>query len=67
MVFTPFADGRAAFAHVLPLRSGAARSYFEPRAAAAIFITPANKPSGLPFQAWATAFGLTAGKCVSSN
>jgi DNA-binding CsgD family transcriptional regulator/PAS domain-containing protein len=60
VVFTPFSDGRAAFAHVLPIRSGRSRGQFEPRAAAAVFITPANKASGLPFQAWATAFGLTA-------
>ena len=60
VVFTPFADGRAAFAHVLPIRSGTARGYLEPRAAAAIFVTPANQAAGLPFQAWAAAFGLTA-------
>lgn len=60
VVFTPFSDGRAAFAHVLPIRSGTPRGQFEPRAAAAVFITPANRASGLPFHAWATSFGLTA-------
>jgi DNA-binding CsgD family transcriptional regulator/PAS domain-containing protein len=60
VVFTPFSDGRAAFAHVLPIRSGTPRGQFEPRAAAAVFITPASEASGLPFQAWASAFGLTA-------
>jgi DNA-binding CsgD family transcriptional regulator len=60
VVFTPFSDGRVAFAHVLPIRSGTPRGQFEPQAAAAVFITPAGKASGLPFQAWATAFGLTA-------
>ena len=44
----------------LPIRSGTPRGQFEPRVAAAVFITPANKAFGLPFQAWATAFGLTA-------
>jgi len=60
VVFTPFFDGRAAFAHVLPIRSGTPRGQIEPRAAAAVFVTPASQASGLPFQAWATAFGLTA-------
>jgi DNA-binding CsgD family transcriptional regulator len=60
VVFTPFADGRAAFAHVLAIRSRAPRGKSEPRAAAAVFITFASKAFGLPFQAWATAFGLTA-------
>jgi DNA-binding CsgD family transcriptional regulator len=60
VVFAPFANGRPAFAHVLPTCSGHARSRIDPRAAAIVFITPSNQPSGLPLHAWAAAFGLTA-------
>jgi DNA-binding CsgD family transcriptional regulator len=60
VVYLPFADGRPAFAHVLPITSGTARRQIEPRAAAAIFIAPADEGPVLPLQAWASAFGLTA-------
>ena len=56
----PFADGRPAFAHVLPIASGAARRQIEPKAVAAIFIAPADAIPSLPLQAWISAFGLTA-------
>jgi DNA-binding CsgD family transcriptional regulator len=60
VVFIPFGDGRPAFAHVLPIRSGVVRRRIEPRAAAMVFITPAGASAPLPLQAWAAAFGLTA-------
>jgi DNA-binding CsgD family transcriptional regulator/PAS domain-containing protein len=60
VVFLPFADGRPAFAHVLPIRSGTVRRRIEPRAAAIVFITPAGASAALPLTAWAAAFGLTA-------
>ena len=60
IVYMPFADGRPAFAHVLPIASGVARSQIEPRAVAAIFIAPADAAPSLPLQAWTSAFGLTA-------
>jgi DNA-binding CsgD family transcriptional regulator len=60
IVYLPFADGRPAFAHVLPIASGVARRQIEPRAIAAIFIAPADGPPSLPLQAWTSAFGLTA-------
>jgi DNA-binding CsgD family transcriptional regulator/PAS domain-containing protein len=60
VVFVPFADGRPAFAHVLPIRSGAVRRGIEPRAAAMVFIAPAGASAALPLAAWAAAFGLTA-------
>jgi DNA-binding CsgD family transcriptional regulator len=60
VAFIPFADGRPAFAHVLPIRSGAVRRRIEPRAAAMVFITPSGEAAGLPLDAWAAAFGLTA-------
>ncbi|MGH6735215.1 MAG: helix-turn-helix transcriptional regulator [Methyloceanibacter sp.] len=59
VIYLPTANGRPAFAHVLPLRSGTARGRIEPRAVAAVFITLASDPSTLPLQAWAAAFGLT--------
>jgi DNA-binding CsgD family transcriptional regulator/PAS domain-containing protein len=60
VVYIPFADGRPAFGHVLPTRSGTVRGRIEPRATAAIFITPAATAPGLPLLPWASAFGLTA-------
>jgi DNA-binding CsgD family transcriptional regulator/PAS domain-containing protein len=58
VVYVPTADGQPAFAHVLPIGSGA-RGRIEPRAVAAVFITPAAGDAALPLQAWAAAFGLT--------
>jgi DNA-binding CsgD family transcriptional regulator len=60
VAYIPFADGRPAFGHVLPIRSGTARGRIEPRATAAVFITPAVTAPDLPLLPWASAFGLTA-------
>jgi len=59
VVYLPFSDGRPAFGHVLSTRSGAVRGRIEPRATAAVFITPALSAPGLPLLPWASAFGLT--------
>jgi DNA-binding CsgD family transcriptional regulator len=45
---------------VLPIRSGTVRGRIEPRATAAVFITPAATAPGPPLLPWASAFGLTA-------
>jgi DNA-binding CsgD family transcriptional regulator len=59
VVYLRSADGRPAFAHVLPIASGVARRQIEPQAVAAIFIAPVGGPAVLPMQAWISAFGLT--------
>ena len=58
VVYIPSADRTPAFAHVLSIRSGV-RGRIEPRAVAAVFVTPGAESSSLPMQAWAAAFGLT--------
>ena len=58
-VFIPCADGRPAFAHVLPMRSGTVRSRIAPSAAAAVFVTPAANAPDVALLPWAAAFGLT--------
>ncbi len=59
-VFIPHMDGRPTFAHVLPMRSGTARSRIAPSAAAAVFVTPAANAPDVAVLPWAAAFGLTA-------
>jgi DNA-binding CsgD family transcriptional regulator len=60
VIFAPRADGMPSFVHVLPLRFGVVRGRMEPRAIAALFVTPRDESDAIPLQAWAQAFGLTA-------
>jgi DNA-binding CsgD family transcriptional regulator len=55
----PYADGRAGFAHVLPVGQGAVRGGLGPSASAAVFFTPSAQPLRLPAAAWAATFGFT--------
>jgi DNA-binding CsgD family transcriptional regulator len=62
VVFTPYADGRVAFAHLLPMRSGPVRGRIEPAASTAVFVTPGADPGALPLDIWGSAYGITAGE-----
>jgi DNA-binding CsgD family transcriptional regulator len=58
-VSVPLADGRPAFAHVLPIGSSKVRAALSQNAIAAIFLTPAGSPVKLPLATLSATFGFT--------